>query len=146
MEADNTFSDHFSLAFVEDLEAFATAWEFPSGRQVDPATVGPREFTPSWSLNGRPAIRGETKLLPSPVCVAVNPEGAEPWLGVFNSDGSGRNTQAVIALPDGETFAVLSDGDAYRAWAFEPGRGTAIAYGGVSEPGHLARAEIGCLC
>jgi hypothetical protein len=100
---------------------------------VDPRAVGRIEFTPTWSLRGGPEIVGETVPLPPPVCVAVSANGADPWLGVFHSDGSGRGTTAVIALPDRETFAVIADGDAYRVWVTEPGRWTKIA-GAVTEP------------
>jgi hypothetical protein len=53
------------------------------------------------------------------------------------------HTTAVTALPDRETFAVISDGDAYRVWASEPGHWSEISPGGgYSEPLTLPELEL----
>ena len=114
MRIDLVFARDYSLAVAEDLDAFASCWEFPFGRQVDPAAVGRVEQTVTWSLAGGPEVSGAAVVLPDPVCVVVDSEGAPSWLGVFHPIVVSRDTNAAVALPDGETFAVLSHGTAYR--------------------------------
>jgi hypothetical protein len=65
----------------------------------------------------------------------VRPDRAASWLGIFYPIlTSARDTNAVVALPDGETFAVVSHGSVYRAWVEAPERWEEIAPGGVHEP------------
>jgi hypothetical protein len=70
------------------------------------------------------------------------------WLGVFHPVLlSARDTNVAVALPDGETFVVVSHGAAYRVWVDDPHRWEEVAAGGVlepviaSEPGIVALAD-----
>lgn len=142
MKFDLVFARDYSLALAEDLDSFSTCWEFPSGCQVDPATVGRVEQTVTWSLRGGPEVTSPAVVLPDPVCVVVNSVGAPSWLGVFHPIlTSARDTNAAVALPDGETFAVLSHGTGYRVWVEDPQRWEEIAAGGVHDP--IVSSELG---
>ncbi len=142
MRIDLLFARNYSLAVAEDLDSFASCWEFPFGRQVDPTTVGCVEQTVTWSLRGGPQVTGGAAVLPDPVCVVVSSAGAPSWLGVFHPIlVSARDTKAAVALPDGETFAVVSHGTAYRVWADDPHHWEQIADGGVHDP--IASSELG---
>ena len=135
MRVDLAFARDYSLAAVEALDQFRSGWEFPPGRQVDPATVGGFEQTVTYSVAGKPDVVGPTFGVPAPVCVAVRPDRAESWLGMFHPIiTSARDTNAVVALPDGETFAVVSHGSVYRAWVEAPARWEKISPGGVHDP------------
>lgn len=135
MRIDLAFARGYSLAVAEDLDPRATCWEFPSGRQVDPTSVRPVEQAVTWSLTGGPEVTAPAVLLPEPVRVVVDSVGGPSWLGVFHPTLlSARDTNAAVALPDGETFVVVSHGAAYRVWVDDPEHWEEIAPGGVHEP------------
>jgi hypothetical protein len=83
MRIDLAFARGYSVAVAEDLDPRATCWEFPSGRQVDPTSVGPLEQTVTWSLTGGPEVTAPAVLLPEPVRVVVDSVAGPSWWGTI---------------------------------------------------------------
>jgi hypothetical protein len=108
LELDTTFAGAFKLEACEPADAprDRTFW-YPGERRSD-------------EQNG--------------LLVRVEPDTGDRWVGVF-ADGQFPATARswAIALPDRQSFAVVSNGDGYIVRADDPSRWETIGYG-VSQP------------
>jgi hypothetical protein len=116
---DVAFAGEYELVVAEPEDRSTTiAYEYPPGVVVDLATFVVRERTISWWLAGHAPSEAVPVDAPDSGRLLIRPTGAAPWLGIFHADmTSARSANCVVALPDGESIVIVSEGRAYRVWA-----------------------------
>ena len=144
MRIDLTFAGDYELAVFDGGDLSETiAYQYPPGAVVDLATFAVAERTISYQVAGIAPTDPVPMASSDPVQVEVRPAATDRWVGIFDAQlTSARGANSAVALPDGESIAVVSHGAAYRVWAADPRRWDVLSIGGVMAPVVVAALEL----